>query len=117
MEYRHQYDEIMKHFGEGQLEDAGAIQIDLQLHNVNIAWYYADKYAFWLDFLTIDDNKLHGWVGRRDPITDNKRSWINRQIILLFVYIPGCSKLIFQCPVCPVFKCCLLIYGIPKNSS
>ena len=29
MEYRHQYDEIMKHFGEGQLNEAGAIQRDL----------------------------------------------------------------------------------------
>ena len=28
---------IMKHFGEGRLEDAGAIQKDLQLHDVNIA--------------------------------------------------------------------------------
>ena len=24
MEYRHQFDEIMKHFGEGRLKDAGA---------------------------------------------------------------------------------------------
>ena len=37
MEHRHQYDEIMKHFGEGWLKEAGAIQKDLQLHNVNIA--------------------------------------------------------------------------------
>ena len=29
MEYCHHYDEIMKHFGEGQLKDAGAIQKDL----------------------------------------------------------------------------------------
>ena len=43
MEYKHQYDEITKHFGEGQLKDAGAIQKDLQLHNVNIAAYYTDK--------------------------------------------------------------------------
>ena len=56
MEYRHQYDEIMKHFGEGRLKEAGAIQKDLQLHNVNIA----NKYALWLDFRTIDDNRLHG---------------------------------------------------------
>ena len=28
-------------------------------HNVNIASYYTDKYALWLDFRTIDDNKLH----------------------------------------------------------
>ena len=60
MEYRHQYDEIVKHFAEGQLKEAGAIQKDLQLHNINIASYYTDKYALWLDFRTIDDNALHG---------------------------------------------------------
>ena len=60
MEYKHQYDEIVKHFAEGQLKEAGAIQKDLQLHNVNIASYYTDKYALWLDFRTIDDNRLHG---------------------------------------------------------
>ena len=37
MEYRHQYDEIVKHFAEGRLKEAGAIQKDLQLHNINIA--------------------------------------------------------------------------------
>ena len=37
MEYRHQYDEILKHFAEGQLKEAGAIQKDLQLNIVNIA--------------------------------------------------------------------------------
>ena len=50
MEYRHQYDEIMKHFGEGRLKEAGAIQKDLQLHNVSVASYYTDKCALWLDF-------------------------------------------------------------------
>ena len=60
MEYRHQYDEIIKHFSEGRLKEAGAIQKDLQLHNVDIASYYTDKYALWLDFRTIDDNRLHG---------------------------------------------------------
>ena len=64
MEYRHQYDEIVKHFAEGQLKEAGAIQKDLQLHSVNIASFYTDKYALWLDFGTIDDNRLHG-SGRR----------------------------------------------------
>ena len=64
MEYRHQYDETVKHFAEGQLKEAGAIQKDLQLHNVNIASYYTDKYALWLDFRTIDDNRLH-CSGRR----------------------------------------------------
>ena len=60
MEYRHQYDEIVKHFAEGRLKEAGAIQKDLQLHSVNIASYYTDKYALWLDVRTIDDNRLHG---------------------------------------------------------
>ena len=50
MEYRHQYNEIIKHFAEGWLKEPGAIQKDLQLHNVNIASYYTDKYALWLDF-------------------------------------------------------------------
>ena len=59
MEYRHQYDEIVKHFAEGWLKEAGAIQKDLHLHNVNIASYYTDKYALWLDFRTINDNRLH----------------------------------------------------------
>ena len=58
MEYRHQYDEIVKHFAESQLKEAGAIQKNLQLHNVNIASYYTDKYALRLDFRTIDDNRL-----------------------------------------------------------
>ena len=64
MEYRHQYNEIVKRFAEGWLKEAGAIQKDLQSHNVNIASYYTDKYAFWLDFKTIDDNRLHS-SGRR----------------------------------------------------
>ena len=61
MEYRHQYDEIVKHFAEGRLKEAGAIQKDLQLHNVNISLYHTDKYALWLDFRTIDKNRLHGF--------------------------------------------------------
>ena len=59
IEYTHQYDEIVKCFAEGQLKEAGAIQKDLQLQNVNIALYYTDKYDLWLDFRTIDDNRLH----------------------------------------------------------
>ena len=60
MEYRHQYDEIVKYFADGRLKKAGATQKNLLLHNVNIASYYTDKYAFWLDFRTMDDNRLHG---------------------------------------------------------
>ena len=64
MEYRHQYDEIVKHFAEGRLKEAGAIQKDLQLHNINIASYYSNKFGLWLDFRALDDNRLHG-LGRR----------------------------------------------------
>ena len=39
--------QIVKHFREGRLKDAGTIQKDPQLHNVNIASYYTDKYALW----------------------------------------------------------------------
>ena len=65
MEYHHQCDEIksdeiVKHFAKGWFKEAGAVQKDLQLHNVNIASYYTDKYALWLDFRTIDNNRLHG---------------------------------------------------------
>ena len=64
MEYRHQYDEIMKRFGEGWLKNAGVIQEDLQLHDVNITSHYTDKSALWLDFQTINDNTLLG-LGRQ----------------------------------------------------
>ena len=56
MEYRHQYDEIMKHFGEGWLKGAGAIQKDQQLHNINIVSYYTDKYALIIDSTARADN-------------------------------------------------------------
>ena len=76
MEYRHQYDEILKHFGEGRLKEAGTIQKNVQLHSVNIASYYTDKYALWLDFRTIDNNTLHG-SGRR---LENTSEGIHLQI-------------------------------------
>ena len=79
MEYRHQYDEILKHFGEGRLKDAGAIQKDLQLHNINIATYYTDKYALWLDFRTIDDNRLHGSGRRLENTSEGFRLQITKE--------------------------------------
>ena len=69
-------DEIMKHSGEGRLKDTGEIRKDLQSLDVNIASYYTDKYVLWLDFRTIDDNKLHG-SGRR---LENKSEGIRLQI-------------------------------------
>ena len=79
MEYRHQYDEIVKHFAEGRLKEAGAIQKDLQLHNVNIASYYTDKYALWLDFRTIDDNRLHASGRRLENTSEGIRLQITKK--------------------------------------
>ena len=79
MEYRHQYDEVVKHFAEGQLKEAGAIQKDLQLHNVNIASYYTNKYALWLDFRTIDDNRLHGSSRRLENTSKGIRLQITKE--------------------------------------
>ena len=79
MEYRHQYDEIVKHFVEGRLKESGAIQKDLQLHNVNIASYYTDKYALWLGFRTIDDNRLHGSGRRLENTSEGIRLQITKE--------------------------------------
>ena len=79
MEYRHQYDEIVKHFAEGWLKEAGTIQKDLQLHNVNIASYYTDKYALWLDFRTIDDNRLHGSGRQLENTSEGIRLQITKE--------------------------------------
>ena len=79
MEYRHQYDEIVKHFAEGQLKEAGAIQKDLHLHNLNIALYYTDKYALWLDFRTIDDNRLHHSGRRLENTSEGIRLQITKE--------------------------------------
>ena len=79
MEYRHQYDDITKHFGEGRLKGAGAIQKDLQLHNVNIASYYSDKYALWLDVRARDDNRLHGLGRRLENTSEGVRLQITKE--------------------------------------
>ena len=79
MEYHHQFDEIVKHFAEGWLKEAGAIQKDLQLHNVNISSYYNDKYALWLDFRTIDDNRLHGSGRRLENTSEGIRLQITKK--------------------------------------
>ena len=80
MEYRHQYDEIIKHFAEGRLKGAGAIQKDLQLHNINIASYYTDKYALWLDFRTMDDNRLHGSGRQLENTSEEIRLQITKKV-------------------------------------
>ena len=100
MEYRHHYDEILE---EGRIRDAVAIQRDLQLHDVNIASYYTDKYVIWLDFRTIDDNTLHRSGRRLENTSEGIRLQITKEsgsagkLFLLFVSIPGCSNLHSRC--------------------
>ena len=79
MEYRHQYDEIVKHVAEGRLKEAGAIQKDLQLNNVKIASYYTDKYALWLGFRTIDDNRLHSSGRQLENTSEGIRLQITKE--------------------------------------
>ena len=57
-----QYDEIHKYFTEGRV--ANDVQAQLQLYAVSLWEYLVNKYALWLDFRTIDENKLQG-MGRR----------------------------------------------------
>ena len=57
-----QYDEARKYFAEGRL--ANEVQAQLQLYDVSLGEYLVNKYALWLDFRTIDENKLHR-MGRR----------------------------------------------------
>ena len=57
-----QYDEICKYFAEGKL--ANEVQAQLQLYDVSLGEFLVNKYALWLDFRTIDENKLQG-MGRR----------------------------------------------------
>ena len=56
------YDEAHKYFAEGRL--ANDVQAQLQLYDVSSGEYLVNKYALWLNFRTIDENKLHG-MGRR----------------------------------------------------
>ena len=60
------YDEICKYFAAGKQKDndANEIQKQLQLHDLSVREYLANKYALCLDFRTIDENTLHG-TGRR----------------------------------------------------
>ena len=57
-----QYDEARKYFAEGSL--ANEVQAQLQLHDLSVGEYLVNKYAFWFDFRTTDENELHG-TGRQ----------------------------------------------------
>ena len=56
-----QYDEACKYFAEGKQRDnnANEIQKHLQLYNLSLGEYLVNKYALWLDFRMIYENKLH----------------------------------------------------------
>ena len=71
MEYCHQYDETIKHFGEGRLKDAGTIQKDLQLHDININSCYTDKYALWLE---VELKYLSEWKGQLKELVADRIS-------------------------------------------
>ena len=61
-----QYDEICKHFAEEKQRDndANELQKHLQLYHLNLGEYLVNKYALWLNFRMVDENKLHK-TGRR----------------------------------------------------
>ena len=79
-----QYDEICKYFTEGKQRDndANEIQKHLQLYNLSLGEYLVNKYALWLDFRMIDENKLHG-TGRR---IENASEGITLQILRDVIY-------------------------------
>ena len=67
-----QFSEIVKFFGEHDLNDNGAneIQKQLELYDVNVGEYLTDKYGLFIDFRKIDQNKLHGSGRRLENISE-----------------------------------------------
>ena len=57
-----QFDEICKYFTEGKQRDndANEIQKHLELYDLSLGECLVNRYALWLDFRIIDENKLHG---------------------------------------------------------
>ena len=56
-----QYNEICIYFAEGKQRDndANEIQKHLQLYDLSLGEYLVNRYALWLDFITLDENELH----------------------------------------------------------
>ena len=71
-----QYDEARKYFAEGRL--ANETQAQLQLYDLSVGEYLVNKYALWLDFRTIDENKLHG-TGRQIGSTSGESRYRSRR--------------------------------------
>ena len=56
--------------------------------------YYTDKYAVWLDFRTIDDNRLHGSGRRLENTSEGIRLQITKESGSAFEF--SCYLYIFQ---------------------
>ena len=66
------FNEIVKFFGEQDLKDndANEMQKQLELYDVNVGEYLTDKHGLFIDFRTIDQNKLHGSGRRLENISE-----------------------------------------------
>ena len=67
-----QYDEARKYSAEGVQRDSNAneVQAQLQLYDVSLGEYLVNMYALWLNFRTIDENKLHGMFRRMENASE-----------------------------------------------
>ena len=76
-----QYDEICKYFTEGKQgdNDANEIQKHLQLYDLSLGEYLVNKYALWLDFRTIDENKLHRMSKRIENASEGNTLQIEKK--------------------------------------
>ena len=76
-----QYDEICKYFTEGKQKDnnTNEVQKHLQPHNVSVGEYLTDRYALWLDFRTIYENKLHRTCRRIENASEGIKIQIEKK--------------------------------------
>ena len=98
MEYRHQYNQIIKHFSEGHLKGAGWVQKDLQYHNIK---HYSEDlfvkklkeidFPNYLNFKDIDEaysdftGKVASVIDEIAPIKEvrvksNSQDWFDAEI-------------------------------------
>ena len=72
-----QYDEARKYFAEGRPADD--VQAQLQLYDVSLGEYLVNKYALWLDFRMIGENKLHGTDRRIENASEGSPCRLRRK--------------------------------------
>ena len=90
MEYRHQYDEFIKHWRRKAKTCWRYPKRSTVACDVNIASYYTDKYALRLDFRTIGDNKLHGSGRRLENTLEGIRLQITKKLNQQVNYLVIC---------------------------